>query len=510
MVAEEETAAAPAISSAVAGVSLGHESSEHESSLVGGRQPRPPRVPRSPGVSATRAPDLLPDVAPADESSGRLPLELADADTMTYEVVPSRTGAVHTVPLPGGRGAEAETSPADGLPWPLLPPIIVGGRYRVETVLSSGPAEPSAENAYLVSDLQGYEQCWSCHTRHGPEASANRRCPDCGADMLDHDCILRERLIPAVELESGTSSLVAEVEAAASTSGERFFTQGQRAYRVSTRGDQLTRFPHGARILSGVTTDRGRGRPDEPNQDSTGLLDLSITQDIQSEPFVLGIVADGLGGHDSGHEASQLTVRAITENILRALAVPRLTSGESATPTALDDEVIEQALRTAVQSANATLWQRNQAQGSDGGSTVVVALIARETAFIANVGDSRAYVLELDGLRRITTDHSLVEQLVVSGVLTNEERYDHPQRNQILRSLGEEETEVDLFKLRLRPGMRLLLCSDGLWEMVRDDECARILMDAATPQTACDALVRAANEHGGEDNISALVLEAQA
>jgi serine/threonine protein phosphatase PrpC len=441
---------------------------------------------------------------------------LADADTMTYDVVPARPGGVHTVPLPGHRGAEAETTPADGLPWPLLPPIIVGGRYRVETVLSAGPPEPGAENVYLISDLQGYEQCWSCHTRQDPEADPMRLCPACGADMLDHDFLLRERLIPLAGAEGMSAPLVAEVEAAASSSGERFFTQGQRAYRVSTRTSAIPRFPHGMRIVAGVATDRGRARPDEPNQDSTGVQILSLTQDTQSEPFALGIVADGLGGHASGHEASRLAVRVITESVLRELALPRLngtlpqlTSAESSVPGALDNETIERALQAAVQAANAALWEINQAQGIDGGSTVVVALIARETAFIANVGDSRAYLLERDGLRRITTDHSLVEHLVASGVITNEERYEHPQRNQILRSLGEKEVEVDLFKQKLRPGMRLLLCSDGLWEMVRDEESFRILAEAPSPQAACDALVRAANDHGGEDNISALVLEAQ-
>ncbi|HEX6121567.1 MAG TPA: protein phosphatase 2C domain-containing protein, partial [Ktedonobacterales bacterium] len=383
--------------------------------------------------------------------------------------------------------------------------------------LRAGPSEPGAENVYLVSDLQGYERCWSCQTKHGPDASSARLCPVCGTDMLDHDYLLRERLIPLAEAEGGAPSpLVAEVEASASLNGERFFTQGQRAYRVSAQSDEIPRFPHGMRIVAGVATDRGRARPDEPNQDSTGLQVLSLTRDTQSEPFALGIVADGLGGHASGHEASRLAVRVITESILREIALPRLTGalpqlngGAGSVPGALDDESIEHALHAAVQAANAALWQLNQAQGTDGGSTVVVALIVRETAFIANVGDSRAYLFERDTLRRITTDHSVVEQLVVSGILTNEERYDHPQRNQILRSLGEQEVEVDLFKQKLRPGMRLLLCSDGLWEMVRDGECARILAEAANPQVACDTLVRTANAHGGEDNISALVLEAQ-
>jgi serine/threonine protein phosphatase PrpC len=430
---------------------------------------------------------------------------IADAETLHQEALSGR-GGVRTVPLPGRGAPEPEIAPADGLPWPLLLNIIVGRRYRVEMVLGSGPAEPGSENVYLVSDLQGYERCWSCRTKHGPEAAMLRECPTCGADMLDHEYVLRERLMPPAEAEHAVSDALAEAEAAVSSPGERFFIQGQRAYRVAPRTEETSTFPHGVRVVAAVATDPGREHPNGLNEDSQELLVLSLTADGHTEPLALGIVADGLGGHDSGNEASQLAVRTLTESILRAVVAPRM--GGVSMP--LDGAALERALRMAVQEANAALCKVNDARGSDGGSTVVAALVAGETAYIANVGDSRAYVLEGGAIRRVTTDHSLVEQLVAGGVITDEERYDHPNRNQILRSLGEPGTEVDIFTLKLRPGMRLLLCSDGLWEMVRDDELARILATTPHPQAACDALIRVANEFGGEDNISALVIEAHA
>ena len=143
----------------------------------------------------------------------------------------------------------------------------------------------------------------------------------------------------------------------------------------------------------------------------------------------------------------------------------------------------------------------------DAGSTLVAALVYGETAYVVNVGDSRAYVCDDDGLRRITSDHSLVEQLVAGGLIQPDEVYTHPQGNQIFRSLGDDpDIQVDLFVQKLRPGMQLLLCSDGLWEMVRDPRIEELLRAGTDPQTTCDALIDAANEGGGEDNISAVVV----
>jgi serine/threonine protein phosphatase PrpC len=143
----------------------------------------------------------------------------------------------------------------------------------------------------------------------------------------------------------------------------------------------------------------------------------------------------------------------------------------------------------------------------DAGSTVTMAVLRGWTAYVANVGDSRTYLLRDGRLQQITTDHSLVAGLVAAGKIQPEEIYSHPQRNVIYRSLGSDpQVEVDITRQPLQPGDRLLLCSDGLWEMVRDPQIKALLEGAPDVWEACDQLVHTANQNGGQDNITAVVV----
>jgi protein phosphatase len=180
---------------------------------------------------------------------------------------------------------------------------------------------------------------------------------------------------------------------------------------------------------------------------------------------------------------------------------------------ALAMEHYGERLREAVEHSSEVIVQYGQ-DHSDArglGSTVTAALVIDGQVFIANVGDSRTYLLRDGELRRITRDHSLVERLVEAGQIEPDEVYDHPNRNLIYRSLGagRADVEVDLFSDTLRPGDALLLCSDGLWEMVRDPDMTRILVGAREPAAACDLLIDEANEHGGEDNITAVLVRCE-
>jgi protein phosphatase len=152
-------------------------------------------------------------------------------------------------------------------------------------------------------------------------------------------------------------------------------------------------------------------------------------------------------------------------------------------------------------------YGRDHSEAHGLGSTVTAALVVNGRAYIANVGDSRTYLLRGGALQRITRDHSLVERLVEAGQIEPDEVYDHPNRNLIYRSLGADraEVEVDIFTEQLRVGDMLLLCSDGLWEMVRDDEIAGILTAGPDLAAACNRLIERANANGGVDNITAVV-----
>lgn len=207
----------------------------------------------------------------------------------------------------------------------------------------------------------------------------------------------------------------------------------------------------------------------------------------------LFIVADGMGGHQAGEVASKAAVQTISHEYY-----------------ADPDPNVAAALVRSVQKANAAIHQQAQETLTQMGmGTTVVAAVARgNELFLANVGDSRAYLLRNGALKQVTRDHSFVEEQIRAGILSREEARNHPQRNVVTRAIGAKpEVEVDTYGGTLTPGDTLLLCSDGLSEPVHDQDLARILSQH-TPQEAVSRLIALANERGGGDNISALVVRA--
>jgi serine/threonine protein phosphatase PrpC len=258
------------------------------------------------------------------------------------------------------------------------------------------------------------------------------------------------------------------------------------------------RRPASVTLLIGRRTDVGWER--SLNEDSMLTLEIAPVFRSTSEPVGLFIVADGMGGHEAGDVASQLAVRAIAQSAVSEVLAP----ASSGRPLPEADEW----LTATIQTANRIVYEQRKTAGNDMGTTLVMVLFVGDTATIANVGDSRAYLLKQDGAVQITTDHSLVERLVATGQITSEEAADHPDRNVIYRVVGDKpRTEADLFERQLAPGEALLLCSDGLSGMVADETIWQIWKTSTSPQDVCDRLVEAANEAGGEDNITVVVVQ---
>lgn len=247
----------------------------------------------------------------------------------------------------------------------------------------------------------------------------------------------------------------------------------------------------------GQSTDVGMVRSN--NQDAVCSFFMTSRSADQQPDFGFFIVADGMGGHHDGEKASAIAARMVAFQVTHQIYLPMLTGDNDA-----DRIPVTEALIDSVQRANAEVIARVP----EGGTTLTAAAIIGDLAYIVHVGDSRVYLITKDGIEQITRDHSLVQRLVELDQLTPEEALNHHQKNVLYRALGQSETiEVDALTRRLPPNSRLLLCSDGLWNMVSEQEIAEIVMQLDDPQEACDRLVALANTHGGTDNITAIVLQ---
>ncbi len=290
------------------------------------------------------------------------------------------------------------------------------------------------------------------------------------------------------------------------------------------------------KLKAAFKTDVGRQR--DQNEDNPYTF---ISEEQERGLF---IVADGMGGYRAGEVASQIAVQKISESLKHYL-VPiaeqptiKLTPVSEQETIILDpakaaeqanqanqanqhktrklDETasiksVEDQFKAAIRNANKAIVsygeERSSARGL--GCTVTSALIQDDLAFIANVGDSRTYLYRNGELKTLTRDHSLVQRLVEEKQIEPEDVYTHPQRNLIYRSLGagHKSVDADVFHEKLQAGDTLLLCSDGLWEMVRHKNLLDVFQKEHDPQRMCDMLIDLANANGGEDNITAIVVQ---
>lgn len=220
----------------------------------------------------------------------------------------------------------------------------------------------------------------------------------------------------------------------------------------------------------------------------------------QTEDDCIGIfaLADGMGGHKKGEVASKIAVDSIIdflkENILKSCGIK------------MDylDDVIKQGYNYANQKIFDKVSEDSSCEGM--GTTLVVAVIYKDDMIMANVGDSRGYLLHNDEFRRITRDHSVVEELVNANLITEEEARVHPRRNQITRAMGAEEIIiVDIFREKVEKGDMILLATDGLTGCVEDEDIKNIIKQDKDIKEICEDLINQANDNSGKDNISVIL-----
>lgn len=239
---------------------------------------------------------------------------------------------------------------------------------------------------------------------------------------------------------------------------------------------------------------------------AAGLSDVGRCRQANQDQYFVGqefdvlAIADGMGGHAAGEIASDIAIAALAESMDR--------EDENRSDWTTDEAA--ERLRFAMNEGNRKICESvmTRAEWRGMGTTMVALVVLNGRAVVGHVGDSRAYLLREGRLRQLTSDHSWVNEQVKLGLLTSDEARRHPMRNIVTRALGNQpRVEVDVVEEQIRPGDVFTLCSDGLNGMIVDAEIERMLVEhGQVPSAACQALVNLANENGGEDNITVIVM----
>jgi serine/threonine protein phosphatase PrpC len=409
----------------------------------------------------------------------------AEGESGTPPILPEQTEA------PGEPEPEAEAITDLDAFWreeaaPLQPApagTVIDGRYVLGEVL-----DVQADRVlYQARDLQ---RCWQCG--FDGNAPSEAFCVRCGAALERKPEVRILEIRDAEAGPAGDETVVASLV----HDGHTFLVLAE-----PEPPPQPAPSAGAVRLVVGQRSVPGQVR--DLNEDSLLILTLSPVFQSQSGPAVsLFAVADGMGGHEGGEIASKLALQVLTEEIVQEIALPSL-AGE----TIPDDGILNRLQRTVV-AVNDAVYLARQKRNTDMGTTLTALLVRDQQLFVAHVGDCRAFRWDAGGLQQLTADHSLVAAMVARGQITADEIYTHPQRSVVYRSIGDRPTvEVDTSLWALAPGDRLIVCSDGLWEMLRNEGIQDGVMAEADPQAACDLLVSRANAAGGDDNISVIVAQ---
>lgn len=255
--------------------------------------------------------------------------------------------------------------------------------------------------------------------------------------------------------------------------------------------------PEPPQLIVGSAISVGKTR--DHNEDSLFSLTANLASNGVSTLMGIYIVADGMGGHQNGEAASEAATRAMSTHLVKKIFHPHFR---------VDPEIPQESLQEIMQEGVKAAQKAVITNAPGGGTTLTAILILDNRMTIAHVGDSRAYAIYLDGrITPLTRDHSFVKRLEELGQITAEEAEVHPQRNVLIRALGQSDPfEPDIMTSPLpKPGY-VLVCSDGLWGVVGEKELYDIVAESINPQKACQKMVDAANAAGGPDNITALLV----
>jgi protein phosphatase len=243
----------------------------------------------------------------------------------------------------------------------------------------------------------------------------------------------------------------------------------------------------------GWLLDKGMSRLN--NEDSLGATKINRMNAKGTQTIGVYVIADGVSGERDGEKASQLAVETVMDAMFQKLGTER------------DDEACRGWLRAAALMAHRQIRMLHS-EFRRAATTLLIAMVVDQTVHIANVGDSRGYILSGNELRQITKDHTVTQMLVDSGMITEEQAKNHPHRHSLAQAVGSEYSiDVDVFTEKLKADDYLLLCSDGLYGAISGKEMIRIITKADTAQSASENLTKAANDAGGPDNISVVVVQ---
>ena len=241
-------------------------------------------------------------------------------------------------------------------------------------------------------------------------------------------------------------------------------------------------------------TDAGMVR--ESNEDS-----FKVIEALGGLPWIF-VIADGVGGHNAGEVASRIAVEEACKYIMTNKSEFSIKNDEH------EEENMGNALIRIFSHVNDAIYSASNEENNlrRMATTLTITFVYGNKLYIGHVGDSRVYLIDNEGIVRITKDHSYIEELLNNGAITVEEAKNHPERNKITRAVGYERVVMpDIYTCFARNDSFLLMCTDGLTHMVEEEEIRRIIAESTEPQEACDILVKTANQNGGKDNITVIV-----